>query len=124
MSGDAPTCCRRNPARPGHARPMSRQQCSGLSLALRRLIEPSLAPPVLDGALCRGRHELFDGVRLREPAGEAKARHAAALELCGRCPAFEACSTWLAGLPADHRPGGVVAGRVYVSYPRPAAVSL
>ncbi|MBN7304337.1 hypothetical protein IUQ79_20790 [Mycobacteroides abscessus subsp. bolletii] len=58
--------------------------------------------PTLRGALCHGRHELFDAV---DDTDEA-------IALCRRCPALEACATWLAELPPSRRPSGVVAGKV------------
>jgi len=68
--------------------------------------------PSLDGALCRGRSTAFD-----EPPPEADEDVAidlvvAAMVICDRCPAREACTRWLEGLAPTQRPAGVVAGRV------------
>ena len=69
--------------------------------------------PPLRGCACRGRAELFD----RTISGAApraqllQARHEA-LALCGSCDALPACRRWVAAIPADRRPAGVVAGQI------------
>lgn len=69
--------------------------------------------PVLPGALCVGSHELFDPVdRWAERPKDVQSRHRAALRLCRRCPAAEACESWVEGMPRWDRPLGVVAGKV------------
>lgn len=67
-----------------------------LTLLLQRV-------PKLPGALCRNRSELFDS--------DGDADIAAAVSLCERCPALDACRTWADGLTYPSRPSGVVAGR-------------
>lgn len=62
--------------------------------------------PRLDGALCRGKHELYDSP---EPDDIS-----AATELCSWCPALTACADWVASLPPKQRPAGVVAGQIHV----------
>lgn len=57
------------------------------------------ACPPLPGALCRGRHELFDG--------DTAADQAAARQLCKQCPALAACRDWLTTTQSP--PAGVVA---------------
>jgi len=68
--------------------------------------------PRLDGALCRGRPELWDEAADREPAAEVAERHAYALAACGQCPALTTCAQWLDGLKPSQRPPGVTAGRL------------
>jgi hypothetical protein len=64
----------------------------------------ALRAPQLSGALCRGRHQLFDG--------DDALSQARALRLCRRCPAQAECERWLASLSPSQRPVGVMAGRV------------
>ena len=70
------------------------------------------AAPCLPGAKCRGRHALFDPPALGEPANVVEARHDLALGLCEYCPALSRCRDWLASLPPQRRPVGVIAGTV------------
>lgn len=58
--------------------------------------------PRLAGAMCRGRHTLFDDTDLPDEA----------LQLCRRCPVLADCERWLDSLNADQRPYGVIAGTV------------
>lgn len=62
--------------------------------------------PVLPGALCKGKGDLFD------PGEGRGAHHVRAIELCGRCPALQPCEEWFESLSAKERPRGVVAGRL------------
>lgn len=62
--------------------------------------------PRLPGALCRGRHRLFDADGQHDVSG--------ALELCGRCPARGPCAEWASREPA-YRLTGVLAGQRYVA---------
>jgi hypothetical protein len=64
----------------------------------------ALGTPHLSGALCRGRHELFD-LNDRVPP-------TVALRMCGRCPALADCKEWVDSLPRRKQPTGVVAGQV------------
>lgn len=74
----------------------------------------ALGTPRLDGALCRGRQELFDPPDADTPERAREMNQARALRLCGRCSALADCRRWLDGLPKAQRPTGVVAGRVNV----------
>lgn len=74
--------------------------------------------PDLDGAACKGRHELFDATVYQGPhkAGEVRidigyAREKA-MQICATCPAIKSCSEWVDSIPAYRRPAGVVAGQV------------
>lgn len=69
-----------------------------LAVVLRQL-------PVLPGALCRNRSELFDS---EDPADVA-----AAVNLCGRCPALADCRAWIETLSYQARPPGTIAARHY-----------
>jgi hypothetical protein len=62
--------------------------------------------PRLDGARCRGQHELFDADD--GPHGEGTA---AAIRLCTGCPALGACQQWAETLHHAYLPRGVLAGR-------------
>lgn len=68
--------------------------------------------PHLPGAHCRGRPELFDETGQHESPEVAQQRHNQAVGLCEHCPALSACEQWCAGLKPNHRPSGVVAGRI------------
>ena len=68
--------------------------------------------PILRGARCRGRHELFDAPGCDEPDDVAQARTDQALRICQSCPALDACTGWVDSLPASKRPPGVIAGRI------------
>ncbi|AFM19466.1 hypothetical protein Mycch_4768 [Mycolicibacterium chubuense NBB4] len=78
--------------------------------------------PVLPGAPCKGRSDLFERtIGEHRAAGRLTtteidtARHEA-LRLChDRCPALDACRAYLQALPIAHRPRGVVAGLVITS---------
>lgn len=72
--------------------------------------------PLLQGARCRIRPEVFDATH---PIGQgaSSTRHhldarAAAVAECERCPALPACRSWLESLPASQRPSGIVAGQL------------
>lgn len=71
--------------------------------------------PLLPGARCRGRWELFDATITGHRGGDGSdleyARNAA-LQLCTGCPALDPCRDWLASLPASQRPLGVTAGQL------------
>ncbi|MDH6247990.1 WhiB family transcriptional regulator [Mycobacterium sp. OTB74] len=66
--------------------------------------------PVLPGAACRGRSDLFDQRPDRDPDRDRV--EAQALALCRCCPALGQCREWFDALPARDRPAGVVAGQV------------
>jgi hypothetical protein len=53
--------------------------------------------PRLPGALCRGRHWLFDDPDMPDEA----------LALCRRCPELAGCVIWFESLPPKQRPSGV-----------------
>ena len=67
------------------------------------------AGPDLYGASCAtaGVRELFDAVLER---GTARSAAVLAVRICARCPVLEDCGRWVASLPADERPAGVIAG--------------
>ena len=76
------------------------------------------AAPDLPGALCKGSTDWdADHDGRRESADARGERLARAAETCRRCPALEACGSWLDGLPRHRRPTGVVAG-VVIGTPR------
>jgi hypothetical protein len=79
--------------------------------ALRRASRAAAITPVpdLEGAACAGRSDLFD---LRPVRSDNRA-YREALALCARCAVLGACRAWFASLPAEARPYGVTAGRVY-----------
>ena len=66
--------------------------------------------PRLPGALCVGRHELFDSPL---PANRIEAA-----ALCARCPELLPCRRWARAASKRRRPAGTVAARWY---PRPHA---
>jgi len=68
--------------------------------------------PILRGARCRGRHDLFDPKGCDEPDDVAQARTEQALRICDSCPALQPCSQWFESLPLKNRPQGVVANRI------------
>jgi hypothetical protein len=72
------------------------------------LMSAAGATPYLEGALCRGRHEVFD---VNEHADPDRIEYA--VHQCRRCPALTACAAWVASLPPKGRPSGVVAGVLY-----------
>lgn len=76
----------------------------------------SLAPS-LPGALCAGRHELFDASIEASRTGTAAAAELAqaraeALRICGGCPVLQPCRRWFDSLPKSKRPQGVCAGQL------------
>jgi hypothetical protein len=83
-----------------------------MSHQLDAILEAVGAAPCLPGALCRGRHALFDPAAPGENPETTDARHEQALTLCAHCPSLERCAAWLASLKPQHRPCGVVAGVV------------
>lgn len=50
--------------------------------------------PVLDGAACIDRHELFDPAEPDEDRADAAYRHEAAAAICTSCPALAQCRDW------------------------------
>lgn len=62
--------------------------------------------PVLDDAACVGRWNLFD-------YSDDPAVIATALRVCARCPALNACRSWVDSLPPAHRPAGVTGGHFH-----------
>lgn len=77
-----------------------------------QLISSLAGVPVLRGARCRGRHQLFDPQDDDEPDEVADARHLQALGLCEACPAIVDCEAWFESLPPRKRPFGVIAGQL------------
>jgi hypothetical protein len=77
------------------------------------LVAALAAAPRLDGALCKGKAAQFDEAAPGEPDNKVAARHQAAIEMCNRCPAFDACAAYFRSLPPAKRPPGVIAGRVH-----------
>ncbi|MFP2990320.1 hypothetical protein ACK87K_06075 [Mycobacterium intracellulare] len=63
-------------------------------------------------APCRGRWAIFDPQAEGEHRLDVAARHAAAVEFCGHCRLLSLCRAWVASLPENQRPGGVVAGQI------------
>ena len=82
--------------------------------ALDELLTDLSAAPRLEGARCRGRHELFDAAEGKGAANgpDVRARYDRAIGLCTACPALQRCAQWVNSLPSTKRPGGVVAGKV------------
>ncbi|WP_078324300.1 hypothetical protein [Mycobacteroides salmoniphilum] len=79
-----------------------------------------LATPVLPGARCRGRHELFDAAIGDGPRGCQDERDYArevATRICHQCPALLSCREWFDSLPEEQRPLGVTAAVVVNTYP-------
>lgn len=74
--------------------------------------------PILRGARCRGRHELFDPQAEGEFAEVAEARHVQAVWICEACPALADCRAWVDSLPPRDRPLGVTAGVIRTA-PKP-----
>jgi hypothetical protein len=70
--------------------------------------------PRLVGAACRDHADLFAAtVRRRDQSVHSlAANRAAAREICGTCPALDACRDWVRGLPLPRRPAGIVAGHL------------
>lgn len=91
-----------------------------MSAALTDLLDSLGGLPVLPGARCRHRWELFDAT-IHEGRGAPTtavldARNEA-LAICNSCPALAACAAWVESLPPRHRPHGVIAGQVRASQP-------
>ncbi|MBB1030503.1 hypothetical protein G6027_06325 [Dietzia sp. SLG310A2-38A2] len=59
----------------------------------------------LDGAACKGRHELFDPCSRDEHRDDFNYRSAAARRVCGTCPVRARCSEVAEGLVVRHRQG-------------------
>lgn len=80
------------------------------SEAAAALLAMLASSPDLAGAVCTdpGVREVFDA------AAESTAVEVSedALWACGRCPALQACRTWVLGLPPSRRPLGVVGGLI------------
>lgn len=79
-----------------------------------------LATPVLPGARCRGRHELFDaaiGEGQRGAKDDRDYARDAAVRICRQCPALGSCRQWFESLPDEQRPFGVTAAVVVNVYP-------
>ncbi|SHQ69014.1 Uncharacterised protein [Mycobacteroides abscessus subsp. abscessus] len=78
-----------------------------------------LATPVLPGARCRGRHELFDAAigDGRGALDERDYARQAAARICRQCPALASCREWFDSLPHEQRPLGVTAAVVVNSCP-------
>jgi hypothetical protein len=71
--------------------------------------------PRLENAACVGRWPgLFDppgqGESLDHP--DVAYRHRIATSICHSCDCIRDCARWVDSLPANRRPGGVVAGRL------------
>lgn len=78
-------------------------------MTARALLAAIGGPPQLRGALCVGRHQLFDATG-DDPA--ARQRQEQAIALCRQCPVLLACTRWVDSLAPHHRPLGTVAARV------------
>ncbi|WP_145013417.1 MULTISPECIES: WhiB family transcriptional regulator [Mycobacterium] len=72
----------------------------------------AIASPALPGALCSGRHELFDAAA--EKGGEERTQ---ALKTCQRCPSLGRCKSWAA--EQRFTPGTVVGGMVISPQKKP-----
>jgi hypothetical protein len=72
------------------------------------LMSAAGSTPYLDGAVCRGRHSVFD---VNEHADPDRIEYA--VHQCRGCPALTAGAAWVASLPPKQRPSGVVAGVLY-----------
>ena len=70
--------------------------------------------PRLEGAVCRGRAEVFDLSLKADPELVEYATH-----LCRSCPALKPCEAWIAATAAHGRPAGVVAGQLLGPPPAP-----
>lgn len=73
------------------------------------------AAPRLDGALCRGKADIWDmpPSSSRDPDPDDTAQRIAfAIGACQRCPALSRCRAWVSGLRPSQRPAGVVAGQL------------
>lgn len=72
--------------------------------------------PDLPGAMCVGSSQLYDSTIVGAPGSKddenLEYARTAALRLCNRCPALQACAGWLDTIPARHQPAGVIAGRI------------
>lgn len=69
-------------------------------------IVAELLTPRLDGAACKGQARVMD-----LPAWHANAEDVAqARAVCGGCPVFDRCRTWVMALHDADDPGGVLAG--------------
>ncbi|HEY2205133.1 MAG TPA: WhiB family transcriptional regulator [Pseudonocardia sp.] len=77
---------------------------SGILAALRTM-------PELVDASCVGMAEQFDDLVSGEHHTHRAARHRAAVRICHRCPAFDACEQLAATVPAREL-SGIWAGRV------------
>lgn len=82
----------------------------------RQLAELFAGLPVLDGAACAGRWELFDDAEPGEDPDQVRYRHVEAARICRTCPVLDRCREWSESLPGKHRPPGVLAGCI----PEPA----
>jgi hypothetical protein len=80
-----------------------------MSFDLDALLAAIRPAPDLPRANCRNRSRLFDE-QPHSANGERNERRA--LHLCARCEELPRCARWLATLPPNARPLGVVAGAV------------
>lgn len=84
-------------------------------MSIADLFAELAATPRLDGALCRGKADIWDmppsPTRDPDPDDTAE-RLAFALNACQRCPALSRCRAWVSGLRPSQRPAGVVAGQL------------
>lgn len=78
-------------------------------MTARALLAALGGPPRLTGALCVGRHQLFDTTG-DDPA--ARQRQELAITVCRQCPVLVPCARWLESTPSHQRPLGIVAARV------------
>lgn len=60
---------------------------------------------------CDGRGELFEPSGKGEDSDDLDYRHAAAVSLCGQCPAVPACRRWFARQPRSRWGGWIIAGQ-------------
>jgi hypothetical protein len=72
------------------------------------LLDDLATVPSLHGAACTSHRALFDACLARGRPGDAVTR---AVQVCAGCPVLLACARWVAELPPNQRPYGVVGGK-------------
>ena len=70
-----------------------------VSIVYEQLLDALTSIPRLDGAACRGEHDLFES---SDPCDIEDA-----IAICGRCCELTRCQQWLASLPPRHAQLGV-----------------
>jgi hypothetical protein len=84
-----------------------------VNAALSGLMAALSGAPRLDGALCKGRSQLFD----LDAIADDQAAIQRAIGICHRCPALRACKAWSDTMTPAQRPTGVLAGVLVVPPP-------